>query len=105
MTWESETRIFLFCDHTPRYGNSTFEGGIVNVKRLSQGRTVSGWGFICLQNFPHLFLPSPLYVPIHSYITVLQVLLKLRTSMASLGLSHVSQHFPGQLMKEKVVNK
>lgn len=70
-----------------------------------RGRTVRGWGFICLQNFPHLFLPSPLYVPSHSYITVLHVLLKLRISMASLGLSHASQHFPGQIMKEKVINK
>lgn len=42
---------------------------------------------VCLQLFPH------------------QVLLKLRVSVASLGLSHISQRFPGQQMEEKVVNK
>lgn len=49
----------FFCPMTtnPKCGSSTLEGGVVSVKMLSLGRTVRGWGFVCLQNFPHLSLP------------------------------------------------
>lgn len=92
---------------TPNTAVVSWKGGVVTVKRLSLVRAVRSWGFRGLQHFPHLSLPLG-FVP-HcmstslSHITVLQALLKLRISVASLGLSHIAQHFPGQQMEEKVV--